>query len=245
MKAKKRIAVIILILFILLTVAVLCFFQFNALGYRMSVPYRHSFAEFGDSIYFNRGYSGDKEQAAALAKEARDRNIGFWGELRSEPVIIICDDSALLAKLGGDHDTMSTGFPVKQSYISISNEYCNTDILAHEMSHAELFERLNAKAVKALPVWFNEGVALQNDYRERYSEESWKERTDNGKNAIAPKDMDESAEFYAGTVEDRQLRYINAKHYVSEWLEKHQHQALFELIDSLNSGTAFDEAYGS
>ena len=72
MKAKKRIAVIILILFILLTVAVLCFFQFNALGYRMSVPYRHSFAEFGDSIYFNRGYSGDREQAAALAKEARE-----------------------------------------------------------------------------------------------------------------------------------------------------------------------------
>ena len=79
-------------------------------------------------------------------------------------------------------------------------------------NHAELRSRLSAKAQKAIPTWFDEGLALQNDYRERYSEAQWIAQTDNGKNTVALEDMDTPAEFYAGEAEDRRFRYLNAKH---------------------------------
>ena len=117
-------------------------------------------------------------------------------------MIIICDEEKLLAKLGGDHDTQTVLFPVKKSYISISTEYLNVDVLAHELTHAELKERLSDKALRKIPTWFDEGIALQNDYREQYGPAAWAEQIDIGKNIVAHEDMDTSAEFYSGTKED-------------------------------------------
>ena len=159
-------------------------------------------------------------------------------------MIIICDEEKLLAKLGGDHDTQTVLFPVKKSYISISTEYLNVDVLAHELTHAELKERLSNKALRKIPTWFDEGIALQNDYREHYGPAAWAEQIDIGKNIVAHEDMDTSAEFYSGTKEDRRFRYLNAKHDVAEWLEKHGLQGFMNLIDRMNDGEDFSAAYG-
>lgn len=80
---------------------------------------------------------------------------------------------------------------------------------------------------------------LQNDYREQYSFKARVEQTDNGSHTVALEDMDEASEFYAGTVEDRRFRYLNAKHEVDEWMETHKRQGLLKLIDKLNNGEAF------
>ncbi len=136
-----------------------------------------------------------------------------------------------------------TSFHSKKNYISVSDEYCNIDILAHEFTHAELHTRLNVKALKSIPTWFNEGLATQNDYREQYSQEEWIKQTDNGKNTVALEDMDTGSEFNAGTKEDRRFRYLNAKHEVSEWMEIHGQKGLLELLDKLNNGEDFDSAY--
>ena len=70
---------------------------------------------------------------------------------------------------------------MKKNYISVSDEYLNIDIIAHELTHAELHTRLNMKALKSIPTWFDEGLATQNDYREQYGLDAWIEQTDNGK----------------------------------------------------------------
>lgn len=230
---------------VLLPVAIVCFFQFISTGYRISVPYRHSFIEIDDNVYVNRDFSGNKDTLISLVNDAENRNINFWEELQSNPVIIFCDNEKLLSRLGGDHDTLTVFFPSKQSYISVSNEYCNTDILAHEMTHAELHYRLSAKALDKIPSWFDEGIALQNDYREQYSLDEWIKQTDNGKNTVALEDMDESSEFYAGTAEERRFRYLNAKYEVSKWMDVHKQQELLKLLDKLNDGEDFNTAYDS
>ena len=157
--------------------------------------------------------------------------------------MIFCDDDNLLSKLGGDHDTKTSIFDPKQNYISISDEYLNIDIIAHELTHAELHTRLNTNALKGIPTWFDEGIATQNDYRKQYGLEAWIEQTDNGKNALPLEDMDTGPEFYAGTVEDRRFRYLNAKHEVGVWMDTHQQKGLLELFDKLNNGEEFDTAY--
>ena len=63
------------------------------------------------------------------------------------------------------------------------------------------------------------------------------------KNIIALEDMDAPAEFYAGEAGDRRFRYLNAKHELAGWIEKHGQQGLTELLDELNNGTDFAFAY--
>ena len=250
MKAKKKKAMlsVIISLILLIVAAVVWFFEFNPTGYRMSVSHRASFEKISDNVFINRDYAGNRDEIIGLINEAKSRAADFYGSLTcpDHTVIIICDDEKLLAKLGGDHDTHHiTLFPVKRSYVSVSTEYLTVDVLAHELTHAELYERLSGKAFRRVPTWFNEGIALQNDYREQYGPEAWAEQTDNGKNIVAHEDMDTAAEFYSGTKEDRRFRYLNAKHDIAEWLEKHGLQGFMALIDSLNGGEDFSAAYGS
>lgn len=251
MKAKKKkvILSVIFSLILLIVAAVVWFFEFNPTGYRMSVSLRPSFEKISDNVYVHRNYAGSGDEITHLINEAKSRVMDFYGSLTcpDHTAIIICDDEKLLAKLGGDHDThhFSTLFPVKRSYVSVSTEYLTVDVLAHELTHAELYERLSGKAFHRVPTWFNEGIALQNDFREQYGPEAWAEQTDNGKNIVAHEDMDTAAEFYSGTKEDRRFRYLNAKHDVAEWLEKHGLQGFMALIDRLNGGEDFSAAYGS
>ena len=241
-KKKKIILCCCISLILLVLLAAVYIFQFTGLGYRMSVPYRSSFEKAADNIYVNKNYSGNIKEAIQLTEEALERDRAFFGELQctDTTIIIFCDDDKLLAKLGGDHDTIPSS---KKSYISVSDEYLNIDIIAHEFTHAELHTRLNMKALKSIPTWFDEGLATQNDYREQYGLKAWIEQTDNGKNALPLEDMDTGSEFYAGTVEERRFRYLNAKHEVGEWMNIHQQKGLLELFDKLNNGEEFDAAY--
>lgn len=242
---KKALICAASVFFILIAIAAVYFFQYNAVGCRMTVPYRSSFCEITDNVYINTGYSGDRKETIRLIGSAKERVTEFFGDLSclNETVIIICDDDRLLTKLGGDHDTMSVYFPVEKHYISVSNEYLSIDILAHELTHAELHTRLSASAQKKLPTWFDEGLALQNDYREQYGPEAWIEQTENGKKVLPLEDMDTPSEFYAGAAEDRRFRYLNAKHEVGVWMNIHQQKGLLELFDKLNNSEEFDIAY--
>lgn len=242
-KKKKIILCCCISLILLLLLAAVYIFQFTGLGYRMSVPYRSSFEKVADNIYVNKNYSGNIKEAIQLTEEALERDRAFFGELQctDTTIIIFCDDDKLLSKLDGDHDTKTSY--TKKNYISVSDEYLNIDIIAHELTHAELHTRLNVKALKSIPTWFEEGLATQNDYREQYGLKAWIEQTDNGKNTVPLEDMDTGSEFYADPLEDRRFRYLNAKHEVSVWMDTHQQKGLLELLDKLNKGEDFDSVY--
>ena len=62
---------------------------------------------------------------------------------------------------------------------------------------------------------------------------------------VALEDMDTPAEFYAGDVEDRRFRYLNAKHELYVWMTAHGQHGLLELLDKLNGGADFNIVYGS
>lgn len=242
-KIKKRYLIPVLIIIILFIAAVI-FCRFTYLGYRMTVPYRN-FTEIQKNVYVENGYSGDTDRIKLLVDEAKNRVYEFWGSLESTPAIIISDNAETLAKLGGDHDTITAVFFRAYSYISVSEEYLNVDILAHEMTHAELHARLYKGRLPGtlIPTWFDEGVATQNDYREQYSEKTWSERTENGSNTLELDKMDTAAEFYAGNADDRRFRYMISRHEVKEWIGRNGVEAMISLIEKANAGGDFYELY--
>ncbi len=247
MRAKKKRASLFVTLLLILAAVVGAIFEFTQFGYLTTVPYRSAFKRIASQVYVNRNYAGDKQELFEMIEQAKDRVRTFFGELyfQDETILIICDDEKLIRKLGEDHGTFIVSFPVEAHYICISDAYLKLDILAHEITHAELRSRLSAKAQKAIPTWFDEGLALQNDYRESYSEAQWIAQTDNGKNTVALEDMDTPAEFYAGEAEDRRFRYLNAKHELDVWMTVHGQHGLLELFDKLNGGADFTTAYDS
>ncbi|AFS78292.1 hypothetical protein Curi_c12810 [Gottschalkia acidurici 9a] len=221
------------------------FVQFTALGYRMTVSLR-DFQELDDNIYVYNSYGIDDKTILEVISEAKKRVRNFYGGLQSSPVIILSDDKKVLDKLNGDHDIMTAVFGNVYSYISVSSEYFDVDILAHEMTHAETHARLYKGKIwysAIVPVWFDEGIALQNDYREQYSEETWVEKTDNGTNIISLDEMDTSEEFYKGTKEDRRFRYMLSRHELKNWIEKKNVDSVNELLERVNQGEDFDTMY--
>ena len=235
-KAKKVVTGIVVTFLILLAGATVCFFQFTKNGYILTVPYRSYFEQIAENVYVNKDNAMSKDEILNLIHEAENRDRDFYGELTyaSDTTIILNDNEKIQPKLGGGKDTLTYIFPKRHDYTCLSNEYFNLDIIAHEITHAELHARLTKEARSALPIWFDEGLATQNDYRERYSLESWIEKTDNGKNVPALEDIDEAREFH----------YIIAKHEVGLWMEAHHREGLVDLIDRLNKGEDFNNVYG-
>ena len=129
---KKILLCCIIALILLILLSAVYYFQFTALGYRASVPYRSSFKKVTDNVYVNTNYSGNIEDAVRLTKDALERDRAFFGEMEctNTTVIIICDDDKLLSKLGGDHDTTTSFFPSKKNYIYVSDEYLNIPIIS-------------------------------------------------------------------------------------------------------------------
>ena len=219
MRAKKKRVLLFITILLILAAVVGAMFQFTQFGYLTTVPYRSAFTEIASHVYINRDYAGDRQELLEMIEQAKDRVRAFFGELhfQDETILIICDDEKLTRKLGEDHGTVIFSFPAEAHYICISEEYLELDILAHEITHAELRSRLSAKAQKAIPTWFDEGLAL----------------------------MDTPAEFYAGEAEDRRFRYLNAKHELDVWMTVHGQHGLLELFDKLNGGADFTTAYDS
>jgi hypothetical protein len=244
-KRKRKAMLVILIVIILLAALSLYVFEYTTPGYRMTIA-MHGFTQLADRIYVDQNWHGDTTQLLSLVGEARERVRSFFGELKSHPYVIICDDKQKLARLGGDHDTFTLMLFQTNSYIAISSEWLNTDVLAHEFTHAEVHTRIFRGGISfelPIPTWFDEGLAIQNDYREQYSNQTWLQITDNG--AIVPSvyDYDTAAKFYAGDTEDRRKRYCFAGHEVSAWIDQYGKDALITLLYNVSKGVNFSNQY--
>ena len=241
---KKRIIIVILILILLPIIAIICFCQFTKVGYLLSVPYRPEFQMIEPNVYMNTGNALSPEEVKNTTAQAKERVTAFFGEMKclDTTILIICDN-VNISKMIGKNETTSLFIPEKKDYICLSNDYFNVDVVAHEFTHAELHSHLSPEAQRRIPAWFDEGLATQNDYREKYNYDNWVIKTDNGKNVTSLEDMDTIREFQCSNEEERQFHYLCAKQVIKEWLENHSLQELIDLVDKVNNGEDFLTLY--
>src|SRR5215218_3113894 len=181
-KYKKIIRRIVLVFLIVIPISAFAHFIFFPHQTR-SILINYSNYKKDGSLYFNTITLQNKIDTIKLLMElASNRVAEFWGQKTCNPKYIYCE-SEDFKKFGSPFKVPALTHIKLGSYIVISNQGIDLDIIAHEISHAEFYQRIGFYNWSfKIPRWFDEGLAMQNDKRNYYSEDTLKFKSNNYKN---------------------------------------------------------------
>jgi hypothetical protein len=241
-KFKKKIIWACLVFIILIPIAAFAHFIIFSQETRSILIDYSNFKKEG-YVYFNALTPHKKiDSLKSLITQASIRIGNFWGQKTSNPKFIYCGNEDDFKKYCVNPSAPAVTYLKLGSVIVLSAEAMDLDIIAHEFSHAELYERIGFfKFNYKIPSWFKHGLAMQNDYRDYYSDDTLKAKSDNFKNLPDIKSFKLDGEFYAGSHQQIMLNYMTAKHEIKNWYTK---QKLDKFIKDINSGKTFEDAFG-
>jgi hypothetical protein len=239
---KKRLLKIVLIFLALLPVSAFAHFIFFPQETRSILIGYSDFIKDG-KLYHDAQTSHVKVTTIEnVIKQASIRVGEFWGYNKCNPTYIFCNSAQEFKKYSVSPNTPAVTYLQFGSTIVFGEDGANVDIISHEISHAELCDRIGFyKFTFRIPSWFKHGLAMQNDYRVYYSEDTLRVRSHNFKYLPSVKNLQNDREFYAGSLEQIMLNYMTAKYIVKKWYTK---EKLEKLILDLNSGKSFNESFG-
>lgn len=237
---KKRKIVFLFTLILVLTVSLAHAFVFPQQTRCILIDY-YEFENEGQ-LYYRPGLDEEiKNDIMLKIKEAEKRMVGFWGENLSQPIFIYCQNDEDYKKFGVPFMTPAAAHMKWGAYVIISKSGVNLDIIAHELSHTELYERIGFfNREFKIPTWFDEGLAMQVDHRDYYSIDTLRVKSNNFKELPDVKKMNSYAQFGNGTRKEVMLNYSTAKYEVSKWYTP---EKLKNFVDKINSGSSFDDSY--
>lgn len=179
----------------------------------------------------------DREELLSLLAHAKTRVIATYGQYSATPIIISGRHINSLRIFGSD-EYASTKFLPGRSCVVLGPKGHSVDIVAHELVHSEIFEALGYWArTFRVPVWFEEGAAMQVDYRTRY------DATDINTCGLTVSELRYSWQFFRGDDDELTRHYANAKNEVSHWVSKVSHKGVFVLLNRIKRGGSFDDTY--
>ncbi|GAB2545062.1 hypothetical protein [Spirosoma aerophilum] len=192
-------------------------------------------------------------------RTANDRIQKFWGNREGKAIVIYCPEQDDYEQYcaGGEGAGCSVGTPWGTSYLILGPEGNNTDVIAHELCHDELFARLGWWRVKRqIPQWFNEGLALMVDYR--FSSPTVWEQPDTldqsqpEAKTIVPfpqrpmlklSELESTRDFFGGDYMHTMLAYQTAADELTRWLSIVGHKGVATLTDEVEAGKDFQTVY--
>lgn len=171
-----------------------------------------------------------------LQSQARVRIESTFGAWRSRPVVAFFND-------------LRTFWPLNVntygSAASIGNTTCvligpngqNVDVVAHEFMHQELNERVGAwRLFTEVPVWFNEGVAMQVDFRPHFALPAGATANNTGE----VRGLKSVGQFNQGNNQQLTQHYAFAKAEVAQWLANIGRDNLYPRLERIRAGESFD-----
>ena len=159
-----------------------------------------------------------------------------FGALESAPRVIFFDDSRAYWPLF-PNEYGSTIFVGPVSCVVIGPKGQNVDVVSHELMHAELARRVGYfKRLMEIPAWFDEGLAMQVDYRAKYADPA-------SRQTEFVTDMTTASGFYVAGDETLSLHYSAAKHEVAKILSQIGVDNAFAGLDAVKNGAKFDDIF--
>jgi hypothetical protein len=206
----------------------------------------------------NTATTRQQAQLKAYIATARQRIRTFWGGLRGQAILIYCPQQEVYEQycLGGEGAGCSLGTPWGTSYLVLGPDGNNSDVIAHELCHDELFARLGWWRVKRqIPQWFNEGLALMVDYR--FTDPAvWQTDSSSAEETILlPRrythrspmlkltELETTKDFFGGSSQHVMLAYQTAAEEVARWLRIVGPAGVPRLSQAIVDGSDFNDAY--
>ncbi len=191
-----------------------------------------------DGSFSTGGAAADEATWMQLTRDARARIAATFGEPTARPVLVYFDGADgfgpfRLNAFG------STNFVGPRACVFIGPKGQSVDVVAHELMHAELHARVGTwQRWTQVPAWFDEGVAMQVDWRPRYAlpAAAYAARTE-------VMQLTTADEFFSPDDQVLTRNYARARAVVSEWLEGVGNGSLFDRLDALQNGGTFDRLW--
>jgi len=166
-----------------------------------------------------------------IYREAAQRIDALFGDKQAQPQLILATTPSLFQRYGNStHGAALTHMlPRGNAIIVLGPEALNVDVLAHELCHAELHFRLQENHGK-IPVWFEEGLAMQVDARldEQLSELEFRLR--HGLPAPTKAQLADPDYFFS---EHRFQNYLFAKLMVEQWYKEKGKEGFLNFLIQL------------
>jgi hypothetical protein len=169
--------------------------------------------------------------------DARRRVAAFYGPLRAKPTIIAADAGSRARFMTGS--TGETQYRPGDAVMVLAPAGHNVDVLAHELAHAELLQRLGyLRMTWCVPTWFDEGLAVYFDQRPFYRAAAYAARRRAGARPPPLLSLDDRQAFFAGSRDELRFRYASARHAIEQWLAHTSPSAATRWIDTLRCDRA-------
>lgn len=186
-------------------------------------------------VYVDPGMSQDDiSRILRDLKKSKEIVGSYFDGIESSPTILFIESKEMLRKYGdisgATYDT------VLGNYILFGPRGFHTEIIAHELVHAELRSRISNNKI---PTWFDEGLATFIDGRFQSEINKWKIEKRESKRVYEWT----TQELFRDSNDPILNRYKLAAYEVDKWYEEKGSQRLSQLISQLNDGTDFSSAY--
>jgi hypothetical protein len=170
-----------------------------------------------------------------LLAESRIRIKNKFGTPQAGPIMVFFNDSNAfwplkLNEFGSSH------FIGTKICIMIGSKGQSPDVVAHELMHAEIAERVGyIRRLTQLPMWFDEGLAMQVDYRPQYNLTN-----SSGVESAIIKSLWSAKEFFVHDDDLLTQHYARAKAVVAHWVAKVGNKSVFLQLERIRDGESFD-----
>jgi len=207
---------------------------------KLFAPSWFGFSEINEGVYVNDQMSpSQRQEFLKTLSVAKGRVSAFFGNIEQSPKVFACSTEECFISHGGVG--VQKGKAYGKSMLLLSPRGLDAVIASHELTHIELHGRIGAfRSWRAIPSWFDEGLAVLVSEDPRYAEDAWLKATDNGCNV--PKLE------YIGEMLGKGgwlLSYGTARREVGAWYLHAGRAGLERLIAEVKNGSDFISAFNS
>lgn len=237
---KKKVSIIVLMITLIGSITFLLYHQKNLRC--LFIQNNSNFYQIQDHVFVSKNTPQLViDSLGNLIKQSKTELKAFWGNLISEPTIIFCYTQNEYYKFGKKNTAAICRLG---KYIAFTMYGLKTDVISHELCHAELFSRIGENYFKyytQLPCWFDEGIALQFDSRDIYNDKEYYSKLILDKTDL--EQLDRPGDFYTNDHSETLKNYLLSKLEIERFILNNSAQDLVELVDKFKNGGDLYEEY--
>ena len=196
----------------------------------------HEFESLSDKTLIEPQLSSpDRSEIQEFLSDARARIETTFGVARAAPIVVFLQNTDVFWPLS-INAYGSTNFVSSRTCVIVGQKGKSVDVVAHELMHAELADRVGYwRRLIEIPTWFDEGVAMQVDFRPRYDLPSSRPINTN-----YVRNLETAREFFKSSGSGLVENYASAKFEVANLLSDIGKQNLYQRLERIKNGEEFD-----